>query len=102
MALKEKYRFFGNRSDCKHHNTITTAYSVLDTDTKILTVAYSFCSPKDKYNKVFGKKVAKSRHDSNPCMLFSLTEDSSYLTIDKLIWENIANSKYHPQYNFKF
>jgi len=96
MALKEKYRFFGDRSDCNNHNVIVTAYSILDTETNILTVSYSFCSSKDKYNKAFGKKIAKNRHDSKPCMLFKL-EDTSYITIDKLIRDNIVSSNYLPK-----
>lgn len=91
---KEKFRFFGNRSDCNHHDIIVTAYSRLDNN--ILSVSYAFCSDKDKYDKQFGKKIAMQRYANKPCFTMELNETPTYKTIDDIIRRHMIHSKFCP------
>ena len=48
-----------------------------------MEVSYSFCNPKDKFDKKLGKKIALNRLESNKVFVCQLDENSNRHTITR-------------------
>jgi len=53
-----KFSYYGNTSRITDHGGVVTIASCIDTDNRVVFYGLSFCSPKDKYNKMTGKEIA--------------------------------------------
>jgi len=55
-----KFTYYGKTDQSSNHNGIITIASVIEEDLGLIYYGASFCSPKDVYDKAFGKELAYS------------------------------------------
>lgn len=84
------YRYYGDRSDCNHHQGIICVATKLNTQTHILTIGASFCSPKERFDKAIAKKIAKGRMEEDRTKLAITVKPSiNHIEINAIITDNL-------------
>lgn len=92
-----KYTYYGDRGNIKNHGGVITIASIILKECNMLNYGFSFCSPKDIYNKEIGKQIAYDNLVGN-YKIISFRDKVTHHNIGSIILAHVLALNKYPSW----